>query len=171
MDTNTGVRPRRKQANYLDIGTASAPSFQLLGTGFSELNESPSAQTASKRYINMASSTQSITGYEPSWGFTADQIRSQAAIDYICSIGEERKTGADAEADHVIVDLDKPATEGSTTKFRARKQRVAIAVSDFGDEDGDMTCEGDLLGVGDLVKGTFDTTTKTFTADGEAQEG
>lgn len=159
---NAGIRPRRKQANYLNIGGETS-NYELLGRGFTELNESPSAQTTSKRYINMASATQSVTGYEASWGFSTDQIWSEPAVAFICSIGEERKTGADAEADMVIVDLDRPAEEGSTTKFHARKQRVAVAVSDFGDEDGEMTCEGDLLGVGDLVIGTFDTSARTFT--------
>lgn len=54
------VRKRKIQANYLKI----KEGFELLGTGFNELNESPSAQTTSKRYINQSSSTQSITGYE-----------------------------------------------------------------------------------------------------------
>lgn len=168
MAEKSGIRPRRMQANYLDIGTAGKSDFQLMGTGFTELNESPSAQTSSKRYINMASSSQSITGYEPNWGFTTDQIRSEAVIAYICAVGEERKTGADAEADMVIVDLDRPASEGSSTEFYARKQRVGIAVADFGDEDGNMTCEGDFLGMGDLVIGSFNTSTRTFTAAGES---
>lgn len=167
-NANTGIRPRRKQANYLNIG-GDTPKWELLGRGFTELNESPSAQTTSKRYINMASASQSVTGYEASWGFTTDQIRSEKAVDFVCVIGEERKTGADAEADMVIVDLDRPV-ENSTTEFYARQQRVAVAVSDFGDEDGEMTCEGDFLGVGDLVVGTFNTSTRAFTASGTAAE-
>lgn len=166
MSTSTvdsGVRARRKQANYLDIGNSGTPSFTFMGRGFTELNESPSAQTKSKRYINMASATQSVSGYEPTWGFNTDQIRSEAVVDYICSIGEKRLTGSDAETDMVTVDLDRPSETGSTTKFHARKQRVAISISDFGDDDGDMTCEGDLLGVGDQVEGVFDTTARTFT--------
>ena len=43
-----GIRKRKVQANYMKIGE----TFELLGTGFTELNESPSAQTTSKRYIN-----------------------------------------------------------------------------------------------------------------------
>lgn len=167
---NDGIRPRRKQVNYLNIPSAEGEKFVLLGRGFTELNESPSAQTSSKRYVNMASSSQSVTGYDAGWGFNADQIRAEEAIAYICNIGEERKTGADAETDMIIVDLDRPI-ENSTTEFYARKQRVAIAVSDFGDEDGEMTCEGDLLGVGDLVVGSFNTASRTFTEGGAVAGG
>lgn len=161
-----GVRQRRMQANYLNVAESGAaePNYVLMGAGFTELNESPSAQTASKRYVNDKSASQSIVGYEWSTAYTTDQIRDQEAVDFICGIGENQLTGADTETDYVIVDLDKPVTgEGITNTFQARKIRVAIEVADFGDEDGEMTAEGNLLGVGDLVKGTFNTETKTFT--------
>lgn len=165
----TGVKKRRNIANYLNTASDETAVYNLMGVGFTELNEQPSAQTTSKRYINMASASQSVTGYEPTWAFTADQIRSEAALNFICEIGELRKTGADAETDMVIVDLDKPV-ESKTNEFSARRQKIAVAVSSFGDEDGEMTCEGDLLGIGDVESGTFNTQTKTFTAAGEQIE-
>lgn len=157
-----GVKKRRNIANYLNTASDETAVYNLMGVGFTELNEQPSAQTTSKRYINMASASQSVTGYEPTWAFTADQIRSETALNFICEIGELRKTGADAETDMVIVDLDKPVEEQENTFF-ARRQKVAVAVSAFGDEDGEMTCEGDLLGIGDVEIGSFNTQTKTFT--------
>lgn len=150
------VRKRKIQANYLKI----KEGFELLGTGFTELNESPSAQTTSKRYINQSSASQSITGYEWTTSFSADQIVSEKAIEYIRDIGEMQKTGADTETEYLIVDLDKPAaTEGG---YRARKFMVAIAVDSFDDNDGELAVSGSFLGISDPVEGTFDTTTKTF---------
>ncbi len=150
------VRKRKIQANYLEV----AATFELLGTGFTELNESPSAQTTSKRYINQSSASQSITGYEWASEFTADQINSEKAIEYIREIGEMQKLGADTETNYIIVDLDKPA---ATTGFRARKIKVAISVDSFEDEDGDLGISGSFLGISDPILGTFDTTTKEFT--------
>ncbi len=83
------VRKRKIQANYLEVASV----FELLGTGFTELNESPSAQTTSKRYINQSSASQSITGYEWTSDYTADQINSEKAIEYIREIGEMQKRG------------------------------------------------------------------------------
>lgn len=156
------VRQRRMLANYLEVGKA--PAFVLMGAGFTELNESPSAQTASKRYINDKSASQSIVGYEWSTPFTTDQIKAQEVIEFICNIGEKQLTGPDAEARYVMVNLDKLAAEETKNVFEARLMKVAIEVSDFGDEDGEMTAEGNLLGNGDIVLGTFSTETKTFTA-------
>ncbi|MEF9991331.1 MAG: hypothetical protein RR657_01655 [Peptostreptococcaceae bacterium] len=151
------VRKRNIVADYLKVGS----EFVFMGTGFTELNESPSAKTTSKQYINEKSSTTSITGYETEFGFETDQIRDEKAIDFICDIGETQKTGADAETEYMKVDLDKPsATEN---EFRARKFKVAISIDDFEAKDNEMSAKGKLLGIGDLVVGTFNTTTKTFT--------
>ena len=72
-----GIRKRRIQANFLKIES----EFKQMSVGFTELNESPSAQTSSKRYIHQASATQSISGYEWSSAFTADQIESNEVIE------------------------------------------------------------------------------------------
>lgn len=150
------IRKRKIQANYLKVSTA----FELLGAGFTELNESPSAQTTSKRYINQSSASQSVSGYEWATSFNADQIASEKAIEYIRNIGEMQLTGADSETEYIIVDLDKAA---ATAGYRARKFKVAIAVDSFDDNDGELGVSGSFLGISDPIVGTFDTTAKTFT--------
>lgn len=152
-----GIRKRKVQANYMKIGE----TFELLGTGFTELNESPSAQTTSKRYINQSSVSQSVTGYEWSSSFNADQIASEKAIEHIRKIGEMQLTGSDTEAEYIIADLDKAAAEDAG--YRARKIKVAIAVDSFDDNDGELGITGSFLGQSDPIEGTFNISTKTFT--------
>ena len=137
-----------------------------MGTGFTELNEDPGAQTTSKKYINDKSSTSSITSYEGEHGFTADQIPSEKVIKDLVSIGKERKTGADAEREFVRVDLDEKVDGDTTgTVFKARMFTVAAEISSFSDNDGELQVEGTLHDKGDPVMGKFDTKTKTFTPD------
>ena len=150
------IRKRKAQANYMKVEEV----FELLGAGFTELNESPSAQTTSKRYINQSSSTQSVTGYEWSSSFNTDQINSEKAIEYIRNIGEMQKTGADTETEYLIVDLDKPGTAEGT--FRARKFKIAISVDSFDDNDGELAISGSFLGQSDPIEGTFTVGTKEF---------
>lgn len=150
------IRKRKVQANYMKVNEA----FEVLGTGFTELNESPSAQTTSKRYINQSSSSQAVTGYEWSSSFNTDQIVSEKAIEYIREIGEMQKTGEETETEYIIVDLDKPA---QTAGYRARKFKIAIAVDSFDDNDGELGISGSFLGQSDPVEGTFDTSAKSFT--------
>ena len=83
------------------------------------------------------------------------------AIEYIVNIGKELKTGADAETEYVKVDLDKEAAADGG--FYARKFKVAVQVTEFPNNDGELGLSGSFLGLGDPVIGTFDTSTKTFT--------
>lgn len=152
------IKQRRKIANYLMVDG----DYELCGVGFEELTENPSAQTVKKRYINQKSSTTTIVGYDWSSAFKSDMISSEAAIDFICSIGERQLTGAEAESEYVIVDLDKKLEQENT--FYARQIHVAIEVSSFENNDGDMSVSGNFVGSGDVVEGAFNTQTKTFTA-------
>lgn len=162
---SNNVKRRNGIANYLNVGKGTE-EYVLMGAGFTELNETPAAQTSSKKYINDKSATKKITGYEWSTPYNTDQIRDEKAIDFICNIGEMQLVGADCETDYVIVDLDKKVT--GTNEYKARKFRVAIEVAEFPtSEEGEMTATGNLLAVGDLVTGVFNTSTKKFTADGE----
>lgn len=154
-----GVKQRIEQANYLKV----KDTFELLGAGFEDLNESPGAKSVSKRYINDKSETKTITGYDWSSDYSIDLIKSEKAINFICNIGELLLTGSDCETDYVIVDLDRPGSTDNT--FRARKVKVAIEVKDFKSKDGEMQGSGSFLGKGDLKEGTFNTTTREFVED------
>ncbi len=163
MAASDAIRQRPMEADYLNIGTAEEPEFALCGTGFTSLNENPSAQTSSKRYINSVSNRQSVNGYQWTAPFEADQIRSEDALEYIRKISDGLLVGADCETEFVQVDLDKPAEEGENT-FHARQRIVAIGVSAVTDNTGEMGFSGTFYGVTDPVEGTFNTQTKTFTA-------
>lgn len=156
------AKQRNKIANYLNIAKGGASeTYSLMGTGFKDLNEAPTAQVTSKRYINDKSATKSITGYDWSSAFSADVIATDEVLNYICNIGQSQLTGADAETTYVIVDLDKEGTP--TGSYSARKLKVAVEVASFGSEDGEVTVEGNLQGIGDPIEGTFNISTKTFT--------
>lgn len=161
------IRQRRMQANYLNCGSQEESAYALLGVGAKTLDENPSAQTKSRKYVCDKSATKSISGYDWTTAFDIDQIREQEAINYIVNIGEKQLVGEDAETDYVIVDLDqKEGSEGTT--YHARKFKIAIEVASFTNDDGEMGCTGNFLGKGDPIEGTFDTSTKTFTAKSEA---
>ena len=165
---NTGsVEQRYQQPDYLDVtGASGTPQFELLGFGVTQLDNSPSAQPTSKRYVNQKSTTQRIGSYGWSAPLEFDLIRSEAALAFITDIGENEKTGAEAETLYVKVYLNKPVAE-QQNKFEAKQRRVAVEIADFADNDGEIQGSGNLIAVSDWVNGTFDTSTKTFTPAGE----
>lgn len=163
----TGVVGRWQHPGYLDVsGGGETAQYELLGFGVTQLDDSPSAQTSSKRYVNQKSATQTIGSYEWTAPLEFDLIRSEKAIEFIADIGENEKTGAEAETNYVLVYLEKPVSSTEET-YEAKRRRVAVEVSEFADNDGEMQGSGNLLAVSDWVKGQFNTKTKTFTQAGE----
>lgn len=154
---------RNKVADYLEIGG----TFELMGTGFTKLDESPSAQTDSTTYINEVTQSTDITGYETEFGYESDMIPSQKAIMALWKDGRNHNTGADAQHTYVRVDLYNPIGEATSeaAEFTARQFTVANEVSDFEGDGGEkISVSGTLHACGDPVQGKFDTITKKFTA-------
>ena len=152
---------RHQIADYL---APKGGEYSLMGAGFNSLDENPNAQKDSKTYIHQKAQTSQIKSYQPTFPFDTDLIKGEAAVDAIFDIGRNYKTGADAELDYVRVDLF-DAVEDKENTFRARKFTVAVEVTGITGEGGNVVkMTGNLNGVGDFVDGTFDTTTKTFTA-------
>lgn len=162
----SSIRQRRKNADYLNVGSSASPAYELMGTGFTKADDEPSASTSSKRYINQKSAVQSVNGYEWSMPYDFDEIDSEKAIAFIVKIGKEELTGEDAETDYISVDLN--GTSGQNG-YPARKRTVAIEVASFDDSDGEIQGSGNLLAKSDWVFGYFDTTNKTFTQSDDAK--
>ena len=157
------VRLRTMEADYLNVSTNSGtPKYAFMGVGFTKADESPSAKTTSKQYINQKRAVQTITSYDWKMAVEADQIKEEEAIQYIMNIGRNELVGSDAETDYIKVDLDSPVS-GSANTYEARKRKVAIQVSDFSSKDGEMGLKANFLAKSDIEIGTFNTSTRTFT--------
>lgn len=155
------VLKRHQFADYLNVGTEENPVFVLMGTGFSTLDESPGAQKSTKKYVNEASKSSSITSYETSFPFESDLIKEEKAIIALYNVGRNHYTGSDAEFEYVRVELW-DAVEGNTNEFAARKFIVSAEITNMKGED-EMQVSGNLNAVGDFVTGTFNTETRMFT--------
>ena len=105
---------RHQFADYLNCGTADNPDWQLMGYGFTAINETFGASTESTKYVNDKAESTDVVSYSSQFPFTAHMIKSE----------------------------------------------VAIEIS--GDNKQELS--GNLNGRGDPIDGTFNTTTKAFTA-------
>lgn len=162
-----GIKQRYQEADYINVKTGDTEAFELMNTGFTKIDDSPSAQTGSRRYVGDKSASKSIKGYDWTAPFEMDMIESQAAVSFIANIGRKELTGDDAETEYIRVDL---AGEKQGSGFPARKRRVAVEVSSFEDNDGELKGSGNLLGIGDWEEGFFDTSAKKFTTEEAAAE-
>jgi len=100
---------RHKIADYIDISATSTPNFELMGTGFTSLNESPNAQVKSSKYINNPSASKTTTGYETQFPFASEMIVSEKAIRKIYNTATSQKTGGDCDMGYIRVELFNPS--------------------------------------------------------------
>lgn len=154
---------RNKIADYLIVGE----DCELMGTGFTSLDESPSAQTDDVTYINERSSSTDITGYQTQFSYEANHIPSQKAVAALWKDGRDHAVGEEAQHEYIRVDLYNPigTPTDSKAEYKARKFLVANEVSDYKGNGGEkLTVSGTLHAVGDPIQGKFDAVAKKFTA-------
>ena len=162
-------------ARYMNIPETEAPDtavWEFIGVGFNSMSESPNAQSETKQYISERQSTSDMNSYQPQWAFDTDLIKNQLPVMKLYDIAYYRKVGADAQLEILLVDLFQPI-DGQANTHKARKQLVSVEVSGLDGEPGQtIHVTGNLNAVGDQVVGTFNTTTKAFTAgEGTESEG
>lgn len=157
---------RHQIADYLNVGTEAEPNFVLMGTGFTTLDEEPGAQSESTKYVNEASASSSIIGYETTFPFEAEHIITEDAINALYEVARNHKVGSEAEFEYCRVELWKKSGSADNV-FSARKFTVAAEISTYSGENKQIL-SGNLNAVGDPVLGTFNTTSSTFTEGEEA---
>lgn len=157
---------RQAFADYINTGTDTTKVWSLCGTGFTKLDESPNPQIESKVYIHQKEASPSITRYEPVFPFETELWNDEEAIMKIYDIARNRKVGKDAEIEYLRTDLlVDEAGVPITASVDARMMTVAVEVTDIAGEGGNaVVISGNFNQVGSVVEGTFDLSTKTFTA-------
>ena len=155
-------------ADYLNCGTSSTPDWELMGTGFLKLDEQLNPETK-ETLISTISQKQPTRWVTKMYFPDAEYIDSEDAINKIYGIARNRKVGTDAEVEYIRTDNIIDAATGlpKTTPVAARKFKCSVEVTEIsGDPGGELKMTGNLNGIGDFVEGTFNLTTKAFTAAG-----
>ena len=149
------------RAIYLKISNS---SFERLGEGVNSFTPSNNPTVSTKHYINMKSPHNSITAIAKQYSMSADYVKGDPCLDYIEGI--EDKIGSDCVTELIDVDMSSPISDGGGTKYKARKANITISVTQpYSIEGGNnQNIEATFYVNGDLVDGSFDTSTKTFTA-------
>lgn len=165
-----GAIYRHQYADYLNVGTTEEPQWELMGFGFTTLDEEFGAESESVKYVNEATASSSVVQYTSVFPFTTHLIPSEAAVNAIYAVGRNHLVGEDAEFEYCRVELWDQAQEADSpvaNTFAARKFVVSAEVTDItGENKQEMS--GNLNAVGDPVDGTFNTQTKEFVATGAA---
>ena len=145
--------------------TGGTVAYHYINPGFTQLNEEGGAQTENEAYIGDKNATPSVTGYENTWAFECQYIHGDPVCEDIRDIAKLQKVGSECERELVSIDMNEPVGEGGTT-FKARHFKIAVeAAPPQGEPRAVTTMSGNFHQQGDMEIGTFDTSTRTFTAE------
>ena len=160
----TGKIARKWMAHFIDAATTGTANYVRLGADLEEYTVEMNANVETKRNILGDAST-IIDGYEPQasvepyYAVVGDPLH-----DRLQKIVDERQTLDDLKTTTVEVHLweEDETTPGS---YVAYKEDAIIEVVSYGGDTTGYQIPFNIHHVGNRVKGLFDLSTKTFTAD------
>lgn len=155
---------RKFMAHYLEVpGVGSAGQFVRLGKDLEEYSPEMGANVEKKHNI-LGETSVLITSYEKSG--TVEPYYAEKGdplFTWLQSLVDEGKILDDCAAKMVEVHLWEEAAEGA---YPAIQDEVVVEVSSYGGDNTGYQLPFNVHYLGKPVKGTFDPTTKKFTAGG-----
>lgn len=137
--------------------------LHLIGEGFTDLSESKGPKEYTRKYVNYKTEVTDVIGYAPSYSYTCDVISGDPVIDEIIDITDYEKIGTAAHRNIVSVNGWMPGT--TTGTFAAFQRKFAVVPDQKGSGTEALIYSGTLKARGDLIPGSFDAKTNTFTPD------
>lgn len=152
---------RSEILTYMDV-VPSTEDYELLGDGVTTglINMNP--KTTEETYIHEDNATITVDSYAPTLPVEMTCVTGDAVFEFIDGLRKSRAVLDSAET--TIVNVWNYES-GGPTAAPAEQQTVSIQIDSFGGEGGKATKINFTINfVGDPVAGTFNTSTKAFTA-------
>lgn len=150
---------------FLNTTPSTTATYGLIGDGVTELTLNYSPQTTTEQYINQDSGTTEVTGYQPTAPVSMVAKKGDAIYEFIDNIRKSRAILDAANSDIIMADAWDVATAGDLTTIPSEKQSVSIQIDNYGGAATSPLTIGYTLNFkGNSTAGTFNATTKTFTA-------
>lgn len=136
--------------------------YARMGQGITSHKVDYNPETSDETYVSEDSGTTDVESYKPTIATQQTAIQGDEVFDYVDGLRQKRAVMNDARTDIVMVNLYGTAVTGA---YPAEKNAVSIQIDDFGGDGGkSVEINYTVNMVGDPIKGTFDPSTKTFTA-------
>lgn len=146
---------------YMGCTIGTNPAINLIGEGFTAFPKAMNAKEYTRKYVNDKTERTDVIGYAPSIGYSCDAIPDDPCVAEIIHITDNELIGTDTHRDVYSVNR---WTENSNV-CEAWKRTYAVIPDNKGDGTEALVYTGTLKAVSDLVKGTFNVSTKTFTPE------
>lgn len=153
---------RKFLGHYVDASMDETPAYELLGDGIEEMVIEMGANVQKTRDITGKTKT-FIDGYEKSQAVEPYKANDGSAMfERLQDIADNNKVLDALNTTVIDVHLWKKAGDGDTT-FEAIREEAVIELTSYGGDTSGYQLPFTLHRTGVITKGTFDTSTKTFT--------
>lgn len=163
-ETESRLVKRAELQSYMDVSATSTAQLELIGEGFTSLTETKNAKEYSRQYIHEYTERTDVVGYAPTLAYSVDAHTNNNVIAKIQKVTDEELTGSDAQVNIVSVNTFDTTGSGENVVCTAYRRKYAIIPDGKGDGTDALIYTGSFRAVGDIEKGTFNPTTKAFTA-------
>jgi hypothetical protein len=152
---------RSKFMSFLNTGTSTAPTWSRMGKGITGQEVAYNPQTTTECYIDEDNATTDIDYYQPSIQTPQTVYAGEPCFAYVDNLRKNRATGDDAKSEILLVD----AYSASNDSYSAERNNCSIQIDTFGGDGGKpLSITYTINLCGDPVTGTFNASTKAFTA-------
>lgn len=153
---------RKFLGHFVDASMDATPVYEQLGDGIEEMSIEMGANVQKTRDITGKTKT-FVDGYEKSQAVEPYKANDGSEMfERLQDIVDNNKVLDDLNTTVIDVHLWKPVGEGGTT-FEAIREEAVIEVTSYGGDTSGYQIPFTLHRTGVITKGTFDTSTKTFT--------
>ena len=155
---------RPEIAHFLNTTPGATALWSLINEGHPNLSTSYNAETETYQWIAESSGTTKVKAYAPT--VSTEQIAhvGDPIFDFVDKLSWTLAIGAAAETEYLEVRIYN-AVGASPTTYPARKFKCSISIDSEGDAATDpLSRSYNINFMGDPVFGTFNPSTKTFTA-------
>lgn len=153
---------RKFLGHYVDASMTETPEYELLGDGIEEMSVEMGANVQKTRDITGKTKT-FIDGYEKSQSVEPYKANDTSKMfERLQDIVDNNRVLDALNTTVIDVHLWEKA-EGGDNTFTAIKEEAVIEVTSYGGDTSGYQLPFTLHRTGVITKGTFDTSTKTFT--------
>ncbi len=150
---------RDELAHFLKI----KESYERIGAGVTDATVAGNPKTTEQQYIHERVASTKLNGYAPSMAYTANVYSEDPVNEFLYDLGRTFKNGKSCQTTLCNVEL---WTDPTGKACKAVEWNVEITVDNPGSgaSGGLLNSSGTIYYRGNPVEGTFDTSTKKFTA-------
>lgn len=150
---------RYERLHYMNTGTSSIV-WSLINEGVTAFDDDLAPKTETKQYIADQNERDEVVGYKPTFKYTAEYDETDPVCMKLYGIGANQQIGMTVD----IVTVDVWTETDGVCEARKGTYNVIPSKAGSGAPGSALTMEGTLSQVGDLVSGTWDVATNSFTS-------